>query len=281
MDFPDSLRTSPPFPNKLYGDFGFSRISSVPTPLRHPPRTEEYCLSRILSVLHHLFQTSCTEILAFLPFPPYQLLPGTHYVRRNIGFPGFSPYSTTYSKQVVRRFWLFSHFLRTSNSLTSTTYGGISYFPILSVLHYLFQTSCTEILAFLSFPPYQRLTNTHHVRRFWLFTHFLRTNASLTPTTYGGIWLFTHFLRTHTSPAPLTSHKKSSIQRMKLFKFNIQLVISILARLNHMCFLYVCKLHIPDRSQHLRIRRSHVLKVPSGCKHLLDTLASYQISLNE
>ena len=156
-----------------------------------------------------------------------------------------------------------------------------SLFPVPSVLHHIRLTSCTEILAFLSIPPYPTIYSKQVVRRFWLFTHFLRTSSSLTPTTYGGIWLFSHFLRTFTSPAPLTSHKKSSIQRMKLFKFNIQLVISILARLNHMCFLYVCKLHIPDRSQHLRIRRSHVLKVPSGCKHLLDTLASYQISLNE
>ena len=89
--FPDSLRTPPPTPNKLYGDFGFSLISSVPTHPRLPPRTEEYLFSR------------------------------------------FSPYSTTYLKQVVRRFWLISHFLRTSSSLTPTTYGGISLFPILSV----------------------------------------------------------------------------------------------------------------------------------------------------
>ena len=129
----------------------------------------------------------------------------------------------TFPKQVVRRFWLFSHFLRTSNSLTPTTYGGISLFPFLSVLHHIRLTSCTEILAFLSFPPYQHIPDSHHVRRnisfpdslrtpppipnklygdFRLFSHFLRTNASLTPTTYGGIWLFSHFLRTGTSPAP-------------------------------------------------------------------------------
>ena len=128
----------------------------------------------VFSVLHHLRQTSCTEILAFLHFPPYQYNTYAHHVRRNISFPDslrtpppssnklygdfgfspissvptlpwlslrteeslfsrFSPYSTTYAKQVVRRFWLISHFLRTSSSLTPTTYGGISLFPILSV----------------------------------------------------------------------------------------------------------------------------------------------------
>ena len=135
--FPDFLRTPPPSPNKLYGDFGFSRISSVPIPSWHPLCTEEYLFSR------------------------------------------FSPSSTTYLRQVVRRFWLFSHFLRTSASLTPTTYGGIPLFPVLSVLHHLLLTSCTEILAFRSFPPYQHLPVSHYVRRFWLFTHFLRTSASL------------------------------------------------------------------------------------------------------
>ena len=86
-------------------------------------------ISPILSVLHHLSQTSCTEILAFLQFPPYQHIPDSLHVRRNIGFPGFSPYSTTYSKQVVRRFWLFTHFLRTNTSPTPSTYGGILDFP--------------------------------------------------------------------------------------------------------------------------------------------------------
>ena len=56
-------------------------------------------------------------------------------------------------------------FLRTSTSLALTMYGGISNFPVLSVLHHLSQTSCTEILAFHSFPPYQYLSGTHHVQR--------------------------------------------------------------------------------------------------------------------
>ncbi len=146
----------------LYGDFGFSPISSVPTPLWHPPRTEEFLFSR------------------------------------------FSPYSTTFSKQVVRRFWLFTHFLRTSTSLAPTTYGGISNSPFLSVLHHLHQTSCTEILAFLSFPPYQHLHNTHHVRRNPSFPNSLRTPPPTPNKLYGGIRLFSHFLRTSTSITPTT-----------------------------------------------------------------------------
>ncbi len=144
LAFPDSLRTPPPTQNKLYGDFGFSLISSVPAPFWHPPRTEEFLISR------------------------------------------FSPYSTTFSKQVVRRFWLFTHFLRTSTSLTPTTYGGISYFPVSlrtplpipNMLYGDFGFSLissvpapswlpprTEILAFHQFPPYEHLPDPHHVRR--------------------------------------------------------------------------------------------------------------------
>ncbi len=143
ISFPDSLRPPPPTPDKLYGDFGFSPISSVPAPSCPSPRTEEYLFSR------------------------------------------FSPYSTTYSRQVVRRFWLFSYFLRTIDSLTPTTYGGIPLFLILSVLHYLHQTSCTEILAFLAFPPYHRLPNTHHVRRNISFPDSLRTPLPTPNKLYG------------------------------------------------------------------------------------------------
>ena len=100
-------------------------------------------------------------------------------------FSRFSPYSTTYIKQVVRRFWLFSHFLRTDTFLTPTTYGGIPLFPVFSVLHHLRQTSCTEILAFLPFPPYHRLTNAHHVRRNIGFPESLRTPPPSSNKLYG------------------------------------------------------------------------------------------------
>ena len=44
---PKILRTPLPTLNKLYGDFGFSPISSVPAPHWHSPRTEEYNFFRI------------------------------------------------------------------------------------------------------------------------------------------------------------------------------------------------------------------------------------------
>ena len=113
----------------------------------------------VLSVLHNLLKTSCTEILAFHSFPPYQHNTDAHHVRRNISFPDS---------------------LRTNSSLGPTTYGGISYFLILSVLHNLHKTSCTEILAFHSFPPYQFFAGSHHVRRNFSFSGFLRT-PQLTP----------------------------------------------------------------------------------------------------
>ena len=63
-----------------------------------------------------------------------------------------------------------------------TTYGGISLFPVFSVLHHLLKTSYTEILAFLSFPPYQYNTYAHHVRRNISFPDSLRTSTILVGT---------------------------------------------------------------------------------------------------
>ena len=102
-------------------------------------------------------------------------------------------------KQVVRRFWLFINFLRTSTSLALTTYGGILDFPVSSVLHHLLKTSCTEILAFHQFPPYQHLTGTHYVRRNPSFPESLRTPLPTLNKLYGDFG----FSSIPSVPAPL------------------------------------------------------------------------------
>ena len=127
-----------------------------------------------------IFILKISEFSIFsVPIPYYPLR------TEEFSFTEISPYATTYIKQVVRRFWLFINFLRTYTSLALTTYGGISLFPDLSVLHHLLKASCTEILAFLSFPPYQHLPDTHHVRRNIGFPGFLRTPPPTQNKLYG------------------------------------------------------------------------------------------------
>ena len=65
----------------------------------------------------------------------------------------------------------------------------------------------------------------------------------------------------------------SSLQIFSYLIFFYALLLTVPAQSNHMYFLFSCTQHLLRLFLHCRIQRNYVLKVPSECRHLPDTLA--------